>query len=884
MLSEKTIQEVGRTSDFETRRPSSTPEISVIPDKKVAQITKVNSLDEFSIASFSDEQIAYLLKKLGYDNYEDLTDIPPEIEYLGSKIGQLSVEDAIEIMKKGVDYHENDPLIPTKEYEEFVRFSKGVIDMDNEKDVFELKALAGLLEYHSPYPEVRAAVDPRDDTSIPVETFRSYFLAFCWAIIGSGFNEFFAHRLVTISLGTSVIQMFLYPCGTLWAKYMPCWGFNLRGRRIALNIETPWTDKEQMFATLLFAICMGTFYTHYNILTLKVYYHDNVSFGYQFWLSLCVQFIGFGFAGILRRFVVYPTRAVWPTSMSTIALNKALLSRNKDKSKGISRYNFFFISMIFMFIYTWFPTYIINILNTFNWMTWIAPENLDLANVTGGVSGLGINPISSFDWNVLNFMYPLITPFFSYATQLVGGFFAALVILAVYYTNYMDCQYLPIFSNSLFTNRATKYQVTKILDDDYKLNEKKYQAYSAPYYSAGNLVSYGAFIATYPLLIAYAFITESKILIKALRDWFKSLCSLTKKETWINMWNGEYHVLDEFDDPHSRMMKNYKEVPDWWYFIILLVTIVISIIVLEKYNTNTPVWALFMSLGFNFVFLIPLTILQATTGYSLGLNLLIEMIIGYALPGNPFALMIVKAFGYNIDGQADNYVSNLKMAHYCKIPPVALFRGQLFMVFVQVFVNLGVLNWSISNIKDYCMSYQASKFTCPDATTYYNASVMWGAMGPKKIFNDVYPILKWCWLIGALLGIFFGLWKRFASKYYPKWFNPVLFVGGMLNVGPPYNLMYILPGGFVNWFSQVYMKKYHLRIWEKYNYILDAGFSCGLVFSSIIIFFAVQYKEVDLLWWGNDVPYEGVDALYLPKKNVTETAKGYFGPDPGHYP
>lgn len=265
MLSEKTIQEVGRTSDFETRRPSSTPEISVIPDKKVAQITKVNSLDEFSIASFSDEQIAYLLKKLGYDNYEDLTDIPPEIEYLGSKIGQLSVEDAIEIMKKGVDYHENDPLIPTKEYEEFVRFSKGVIDMDNEKDVFELKALAGLLEYHSPYPEVRAAVDPRDDTSIPVETFRSYFLAFCWAIIGSGFNEFFAHRLVTISLGTSVIQMFLYPCGTLWAKYMPCWGFNLRGRRIALNIETPWTDKEQMFATLLFAICMGTFYTHYNL-------------------------------------------------------------------------------------------------------------------------------------------------------------------------------------------------------------------------------------------------------------------------------------------------------------------------------------------------------------------------------------------------------------------------------------------------------------------------------------------------------------------------------------------------------------------------------------------------------------------------------------------
>ena len=45
-------------------------------------------------------------------------------------------------------------------------------------------------------------------------------------------------------------------------------------------------------------------YTHYNILTQKIFYHSSFSFGYQFLLSLAVQFIGFGFAGILRRFVV----------------------------------------------------------------------------------------------------------------------------------------------------------------------------------------------------------------------------------------------------------------------------------------------------------------------------------------------------------------------------------------------------------------------------------------------------------------------------------------------------------------------------------------------------------------------------------------------------
>lgn len=860
---------------------SSSSELA-IPNKEAGTVVEVDS--KGYAESCSDEQMANLLKKMGYERCEDTSEIPPEIRFVCTKIEKLSVEEAVEILKEGVEYHEDDPNIPSNEYAEYVRFANGDYDHENEKEIFELKALAGLLKFHSPYAEVRAVVEPSDDPTIPVETFRAYFLALVWGIVGSGFNEFFSHRLVSISISTSVVQMFLYLCGTLWAKHLPCWGFTVKGKRFALNIETPWTDKEQMFATLLFAICNGVFYTHYNILTQKIYYGDKISFGYQFWLSICIQFIGFGFAGILRRFVVYPARALWPTSMSTIALNKALLSREKDVSKGLSRYSFFFIATTFMFLYTWFPTYLINILNTFNWMTWIAPNNFDLAAITGGVSGLGINPISSFDWNVINFLYPLVTPFFSYSVQFAGSFFAALVVIAVYYTNYKDCQYLPIFSNSLFTNTGTPYSIKKILNSDYKVDEEKYQQYSPPFYSAGNLVSYGSFIAVYPLLIIYAFITESKVLLGACKDWAKGVWSLRKWQSWTNMAKQEYHALDNFNDPHSNMMKKYKEVPDWWYFMILLISIVISIIVLEKYETNTPIWALFMSLGFNFVFLIPITILQATTGFSIGLNLLIEMIIGYALPGNPYALMIVKAFGYNIDGQADNYVSNLKMAHYCKIPPVALFRGQLFMVFVQVLVNLGVLNWQISNIKDFCQPNQASKFTCPDARTYYNASVMWGAMGPKKIFNDVYPILRWCWLIGACLGVFFGLWKIYGRRYYATWFNPILFVGGMINMGPPYGLMYVVPGFFASFFSQFYLKKYHLRLWEKYNYVCDAAFSAGLVFSSIVIFFAVQYKQKDLNWWGNTVIYAGLDGEGLPKKDISQTSKGYFGPAPGHYP
>ncbi|CAD6650384.1 XXYS1_4_G0023510.mRNA.1.CDS.1 [Saccharomyces cerevisiae] len=828
---------------------------------------------------YTNEQILHFMKKLGYEN-RTLYDIPEDVAYILKKMPELTLEDSFKILKDSIIYFKDDENIPHDQYEEWKRLVD-LEDLDSKEgidkyDSFDFRAFASAIKFHFPYQEVRAVVEPEDDPTIPVETFRAYFLAIIWSVIGSGFNEFFSHRVVSISLDTPIIQIFLYICGKAWAKTIPCWTIIIRGRKYGISIDKPWTQKEQMFSTLLYAICQGTFYTHYNILTQKLFYHSAFSFGYQFLLSLSVQFIGFGFAGILRKFVVYPARALWPTVMPTIAINKALLGKEKHES-GMTRYKFFFLTFFIMFIYNWFPTYIINILNTFNWMTWIKPSNINLANITGGVTGLGINPISSFDWNVISFNSPLVYPFWSYLTQYLGCILAALIVIAVYYSNYMSCQYLPIFTNSLYTNTGDSFEVTEILDGDNKLDMKKYQSYSPPYYSAGNLVTYGAFICAYPLMITWSFIVRSKLLFNAFKDWALNLWAMRKLKSWVTMFKSDYRALDDYDDPHSNAMKNYKEVPDWWYFAILIGSLVVGIAVVEHYPTNTPVWGLSVSLGFNFVFLI------STTGYSFGLNLLIEMVMGYALPGNPIAIMILKAFGYNIDGQADNYVSNLKIAHYCKIPPMALFRGQCVIVLIQIFVNLGVLNWQISNIKDFCTPHQNAKFTCPHAVAYYNASVVWGAIGPKRIFNNIYPIFKWCWLIDACIDIFFGVWKRWG-KFYPRYFDPMLFVGGMLNMSPPYNLMYYTSGMIVSYISQYYMKRHHLNRWEKYNYVLSAGFSRGLVLSAIIIFFAVQYKDTAFNWWGNTVPYAGADGVGYPLKNITDTANGYFGYAPGHYP
>lgn len=51
------------------------------------------------------------------------------------------------------------------------------------------------------------------------------------------------------------------------------------------------------------------------------------NFLYQILLALAMNLMGFGLAGLSRRFLVYPAFCIWPKSLVTIALNRALHSR-----------------------------------------------------------------------------------------------------------------------------------------------------------------------------------------------------------------------------------------------------------------------------------------------------------------------------------------------------------------------------------------------------------------------------------------------------------------------------------------------------------------------------------------------------------------------------
>lgn len=69
------------------------------------------------------------------------------------------------------------------------------------------------------------------------------------------------------------------------------------------------------------------------------------------------------------------------------------------------------------------------------------------------------------------------------------------------------------------------------------------------------------------------------------------------------------------EDIHTRLMKNYKDIPAWWFHVLLFVTIVVSLAlcIFLKKDVQMPWWGLLFAAGLAFIFTLPVRIIAATT-------------------------------------------------------------------------------------------------------------------------------------------------------------------------------------------------------------------------------------------------------------------------------
>ena len=257
---------------------------------------------------------------------------------------------------------------------------------------------------------------------------------------------------------------------------------------------------------------------------------------------------------------------------------------------------------------------------------------------------------------------------------------------------------------------------------------------------------------------------------------------------------------------------------------------------------------------------------------------------GYMQPGRPVAMMLFKTYGYITMAQGLYFTQDLKLGQYMKVPWRSMFMAQTIATIWACLVQVAVLEWGLGGaIEDVCTEHQANKFNCPNGRVFFNASVIWGLIGPQRIFSpgSIYANLQWFWMAGALAPVLFYALARAFPRAPFRYLSAPLIFGGSGEIPPATPLNY-LAWGIVGYVFNKHIRNKYRGWWMRFNYITSAGLDTGLAICTIVIILAVNLTNTSMpSWWGVSVANNNMDnldtAVKVPNPNPSATGR-FFGP------
>ncbi|KAG0167683.1 hypothetical protein DFQ28_010237 [Apophysomyces sp. BC1034] len=692
----------------------------------------------------------------------------------------------------------------------------------------------------SPIEEVRASVPPTDDTTLPTATFRAWFWGIVFSMAISFTNQFFWFRANPLTIKVIVVQLLAFPAGHLFQKILPEWTIGFGRFKFSLN-PGPFSVKEHVLITVMANAAATSFDAIDIIVVQKLYYNQNWGFGGGVLLVLTTSVLGFGFAGILRRYLVRPAGMVWPINLVNATLFHTLhrkvpkeVADAEAVTPGLSltRNKFFMIAFVASFCWYFFPGYIIPVVTSISWICWIKKDSVLVSQLGSGINGLGLGSFT-LDWSSLAAWYPspLAIPWIVQANMLAGFvFFIWFLVPLVYYTNTFESKKFPFYNTHQYDIWGNIFDRARVLTPEQYLNETAYADYSPIRITGFFAICYGQGLAALGAIISHTILYNGK-----------------------EIWQRFKNARQESDDIHARLMDAYPEVPDWWYAVLFVIALGLSFVTIVLWPSDMPWWALIVAVVLALIWLLPIGIVTAITSQSPTISMVTEWVYGAIAPGHPIGNMIFKTYGYITVRQALLFAQDLKLGHYMKIPPREMFVFQIVGTIVASFVSLGTTNYLLEAIPNICTK-AAYPWTCPNAGLFGASSVIWGLIGPNKFFasDSIYHVIPYFLLAGFLLPIpIYLLSRRYPNSWVRHISIPVFMLGP--TPYPPAGTSVMPTWATVGFFFNYFMKRKRSAWWKKYNYVLSAALDSGVAICAIVIFFAFQNSEIHFpSWWGNN--------------------------------
>ncbi|KAL0361315.1 UNVERIFIED_CONTAM: Oligopeptide transporter 4 [Sesamum radiatum] len=603
-------------------------------------------------------------------------------------------------------------------------------------------------------------------------------------------NTFFSYRSEPLIITMISVQVATLPLGRFMAKVLPTAKFRLPGfgaREFSLN-PGPFNMKEHVlisiFANAGSAFGGGSAYALGIVDIIKAFYKRNISFLASWILVITTQVLGYGWAGILRKYVVEPAEMWWPSSLVQVSLFRAL--HEKDSGKH-SRARFFLIALACSFSWYIVPGYLFSTLSNLSLLCLIFPKSVIAHQIGSGMQGLGIASLT-FDWSVVaSFLgSPLVTPFFAIVNVFVGYFAVVYVMIPIAYwgLDVYHAKTFPIFSSHLFTRNGQIYNVSAIVNDKFEIDLPAYEQQGRINLSIFFALSYGLNFAAVMATLTHVIMFNGRI---TKQGNLRTVSSFTQRKARHS------HTTDEEVQRHPKLVVSRDAFA------------VVGRVAWALYLHERPACVLVSDLV-RFWYQTP------------GLNVITEYIIGLAEPS--------PAGGHHRRRDDQHWHRMVSTNDRQEHMP-----GRV----------------TSSN----------SPWMCPSDRVFYDASVIWGLVGPKRIFGDLgnYSALNWCSLGGAVAPVFVWLLhKAFPSQHWIKLINlPVLL--GVTAAMPPATTLnfnsWILVGTIFN----LFVFRYRKRWWQRYNYVLSAALDAGLAFMGVALYFCLGVENVSVSWWGSNGEY-----------------------------
>jgi hypothetical protein len=147
------------------------------------------------------------------------------------------------------------------------------------------------------------------------------------------------------------------------AKRLPTRSWKIFGREFTLN-PGPFNQKEHILITIVAGTTSsGTYSTDLFIIQISpVFFNQSWARSpvYQYLVTISMQMMGYGLAGLARACLVYPDFCIWSSNLAVIVLNRSLHETSgysfKLSNINVTRYRYFLTVFGLRIIWTMYLT------------------------------------------------------------------------------------------------------------------------------------------------------------------------------------------------------------------------------------------------------------------------------------------------------------------------------------------------------------------------------------------------------------------------------------------------------------------------------------------------------------------------------------------------